>query len=319
MAGNGRKWQKMGCRGYLVGNGFSRSILHSPTTNPIYIGGYSIENGKYVRNGVGYLIDEKSGTAIRESEWKNGKEKKESGIDLHEGWYVVKMEDNFESASSSEDPIEVSDEDFNDGQNEDSTEIYNEDFSEGKNDNSVIISNEDNQVNVPTKRIEIYNRSELNDLDLNVTDLLICPNYSGGLNEFNLNQFEWLQSLGICGECFCSVQTFKIDGLNHLKTIKIGKNSFTQMKNTYGDDESKSFHILNCESLESIQIGPKSFSDYGGEFELRNLPQLQCIQIGVIGSKSRNFYCSSFEIRGIDVILNIVMTRSSKSTIHYIR
>ena len=25
---------------------------------PIYIGGYCIENGKYVRNGVGYLIDE---------------------------------------------------------------------------------------------------------------------------------------------------------------------------------------------------------------------------------------------------------------------
>ena len=38
--------------------------------NPIYIGGYCIENGKYVRNGVGYLIDEKSGTAIRESEWE---------------------------------------------------------------------------------------------------------------------------------------------------------------------------------------------------------------------------------------------------------
>ena len=32
MAENGRKWPKMGCRGYLVGNGFPRSILHSPTT-----------------------------------------------------------------------------------------------------------------------------------------------------------------------------------------------------------------------------------------------------------------------------------------------
>ena len=272
---------------------------------PIYIGGYCIENGKYVRHGIGYLIDEKSGTAIRESEWKNGKEKKESGIDLHEGWYVVKMEDNFESASSSEDPIEVSDEDFNDGQNEDSTEIYNEDFSEGKNDNSVIISNEDNQVNVPTKRIEIYNRSELNDLDLNVTDLLICPNYSGGLNEFNLNQFEWLQSLGICGECFCSVQTFKIDGLNHLKTIKIGKNSFTQsMYSLISDNRSESFHILNCESLESIIIGERSFSDFAGEFELKNLPKLQSIQIGTIGSNSGNFFFSSFVIQSIELILN---------------
>ena len=29
---NGRKWQKMGCRGYLVGNGFWRFLRHSPTT-----------------------------------------------------------------------------------------------------------------------------------------------------------------------------------------------------------------------------------------------------------------------------------------------
>ena len=79
---------------------------------------------------------------------------------------------------------------------------------------------------------------------------------------------------------------------------------------------TKSFHILNCESLGSIQIGEYSFSDFGGEFELKNLPQLQSIQFGTIGSESYNFYYSSFVIRGIDVILNIVMIRSSKSTIH---
>ena len=101
------------------------------------------------------------------------------------------------------------------------------------------------------------------------------------------------------------MQTFQIDGLNRLKTIKIGSNSFTQKKNGYGDDKSKSFHILNCESLESIEIGEYSFSDYAGDFELKNLPQLQSIQIGTIGSDSRNFLYSSFVIRGIDMILNI--------------
>ena len=115
------------------------------------------------------------------------------------------------------------------------------------------------------------------------------------------------------------MQTFKIDGLNRLKTIKIGKNSFTQTRNSKGNDSSKSFHILNCESLESIQIGEYSFSDYGGEFELKNLPQLQSIQIGTIGRDGYNFYYSSFVIGGIELILNIVMIRSSKSTIHYIR
>ena len=29
---NGGKWSKMGCRGYLVGNGFPRVLRHSPTT-----------------------------------------------------------------------------------------------------------------------------------------------------------------------------------------------------------------------------------------------------------------------------------------------
>ena len=128
-----------------------------------------------------------------------------------------------------------------------------------------------------------------------------------------------LESIEIGDECFGLVQTFQIDGLNRLKTIKIGSNSFTQVKQDdfeYEDPDmdyllnicngqSKSFHILNCESLESIQIGKYSFSDFAGDFELKNLPQLQSIQIGTTGSKSRNFYYSSFVIRGIDMILNI--------------
>ena len=60
-------------------------------------------------------------------------------------------------------------------------------------------------------------------------------------------------------------------------------------KNDDRDNESKSFHILNCESLESIQIGQWSFSNFGGEFELKNLPQLQSNQIGTIGNDSYNF------------------------------
>ena len=121
---------------------------------------------------------------------------------------------------------------------------------------------------------------------------------------FDLSSLTSLEFIEIGNDCFGSVQTFKIDGLNRLKTIKIGNNSFTQRKNRWGDDESKSFHILNCESLESVEIGEYSFSDYGGEFELKNLPQLQSIQIGTIGSISYNFYYSSFVIRGIEIIWN---------------
>ena len=71
------------------------------------------------------------------------------------------------------------------------------------------------------------------------------------------------------------------------------------------DGEITDQNLLNCESLESIQIGEYSFSDFAGDFELKNLPQLQSIQIGTIESDSSNFYSSSFVIRGIDMILNI--------------
>ena len=151
---------------------------------------------------------------------------------------------------------------------------------------------------------------------------IILPKWSFNENDytvFDFSRFTQVESIEIGDDSFGSVQTFKIDGLNQLHTIKIGINSFTQSKNSNGSDTSKSFHILNCESLESIQIGEYSFNDFAGEFELKNLPQLQSIQIGTIGSRSRNFYYSSFVIRGIELILNIVMNRSSKSTIHYIR
>ena len=149
--------------------------------------------------------------------------------------------------------------------------------------------------------------------------LVIASHSMNHLKELDLSMYKQARSIEIGNECFGSVSTFKIDGLNRLKTIKIGYNSFTQEKNVFGNDESKSFRILNCESLESIQIGQYSFSDFAGDFELKNLPQLRSIQIGTMGSNSWNFYGSSFVIRGIELLLNIVMIRSSKTTIHYFR
>ena len=84
-----------------------------------------------------------------------------------------------------------------------------------------------------------------------------------------------------------------------MKSIKIGTNSFTKKKNSNGDDTSRSFHLLNCAELKSIEIGLFSFSDYSGGFELFNLPKLESIKIGEIGSDSSNFFSSSFEIKGI--------------------
>ena len=48
------------------------------------------------------------------------------------------------------------------------------------------------------------------------------------LVDWDVSWFMNLESIEIGDDCFKSVQTFQIDGLNRLKTIKIGNNSFTQ-------------------------------------------------------------------------------------------
>ena len=196
--------------------------------------------------------------------------KKECGTDLYEGWYVKGMSESIRSVLKNENPSEMK------------TELV---------------------VNASAKRVDIHNSSELNAMDLKVTELVICSDCCNDVNALNLSKFKWLESIEIGDECFESLKTFQIEGLNRLKTIKIGINSFTQKKNSCGNDKSKSFHILDCESLESIQIGEYSFSDFAGDFELKNLPQLQSIQIGTIGKNSYNFERTSFVIKGIELKL----------------
>ena len=118
-------------------------------------------------------------------------------------------------------------------------------------------------------------------------------------NTFNFSRFTLLEELIIGDYSFENVNVFNINGLNELNSLKIGMNSFTKKRNTAGDDQSRSFSISNCDELKSIEIGSYSFSDYGGEFELKNLPKLSTIIIGDIGSTSSNFHYSSLEIKGI--------------------
>ena len=138
------------------------------------------------------------------------------------------------------------------------------------------------------------------------------------MNSFSLFKLNTIESVEIGDDCFLKVNTFRIDGLNHLKSLKIGMKSFTQQKDNWksiNTDSSRSFSILNCVELESIEIGRYSFSGYAGSFELKNLPKLLTIKIGEIGSDSSNFCYSSFEIKGIiDMIL--LMNRSSTFEFH---
>ena len=164
-------------------------------------------------------------------------------------------------------------------------------------------------------------------MNMNVANLIISSNSCNELKSLNLNEYRYLKSIEIGNDCFENVELFKIDGLNELKSLKIGINSFTKSKNRNGNNPNRSFSILNCIELESIEIGRYSFSDYGGGFELNNLPKLSTIKIGSIETDtsesnnyglSTNFCYSSFVIKGIiDMIL--IMNRSSTFEFDYIR
>ena len=169
--------------------------------------------------------------------------------------------------------------------------------------------------------ITVNNSVELKSMNMNVTNLIICSNSCNELTSLNLNEYRYLKSIEIGDDCFENVELFNIDGLNELKSLKIGINSFTHLKSTdkwdndKANNRNRSFSILNCIELESIEIGRYSFSDYGGGFELKNLPKLSTIKIGEIGSDSSNFFYSSFVIKGIiDMIL--LMNRSSTFEFH---
>ena len=169
-------------------------------------------------------------------------------------------------------------------------------------------------------KISIINNSkQLNEIITNITNLIISSNSCNELKSLDLNKYRYLKSIEIGDDCFKNVELFKIDGLNELKSLKIGDKSFTHLKsdgkwgNKKANNTNQSFHILNCIELKSIEIGSYSFSDYSGGFELKNLPKLETIKIGEIGeidNDSSNFFYSSFVIKGIiDIIL--IMNRSS--------
>ena len=112
--------------------------------------------------------------------------------------------------------------------------------------------------------------------------------------------FLWIESYN-----FKNVSTFDVRDNTKLEYVYIKDFSFTEviyLNELYLELGSwKSFHLVNCERLISIEIGSYSFADFGGGFELKNLLSLVSVEIGVINSYSCCFVSSSFVARGISI------------------
>ena len=120
-----------------------------------------------------------------------------------------------------------------------------------------------------------------------------------GLKELDLRGFVNLRELKVGNECFEYVNEVKMAGLNELKSVEIGENSF--MKNKYSSryDSTRHFYLKNCPKLKSLKMGRYSFSDYT-VIEIENVDALEVIEMGDLNKASCSFYdAPSLELKSI--------------------
>ena len=119
-----------------------------------------------------------------------------------------------------------------------------------------------------------------------------------GCSVFDMSGFVYLKEVKVGSECFQFVNELNITGLSELESVVIGKNCFTQHKNSYGNDSNRHFYLKNCPKLKSLKIGRYSFSDYT-VCEIENVDALEVIEIGGMNEDSDNFYYASLELKSI--------------------
>ena len=132
----------------------------------------------------------------------------------------------------------------------------------------------------------------------------------GNSHTFSIDGLDDLELIDIGNNCFSGVKTFTINEMHKLKQLRVGENSFTRKRRFQNADELRSFYILNCESLESIAIGDFSFSNFTDKLELRNLPSLQGITIGMNESRSYDLTWDPVIIRGTRYHVTIICRAS---------
>ena len=138
-------------------------------------------------------------------------------------------------------------------------------------------------------------------MSLDSTVIQIIVDNAVGVPDFSvldLTRFSKLESLVIGDNCFSYVTEVKLIGLDELKSVEIGMNSFTQHKNDYGNDSNRHFYLKNSPKLKSLKMGLFSFSDYT-VCEIENVDALEVIEMGELNEESYNFASASLELKSI--------------------
>ena len=149
---------------------------------------------------------------------------------------------------------ELSEPDNNDMDENTNNDMHNGDVAESDGINYLIFQMTNNEYEIPDDKLN----------DESITTLHFSPLL------IHLNKIE------IGDECFKYVRKFVIDGLESLKSVRIGMNCFSLSTETPTDG---CFQVTNCSNLTELEIGKSSFIDFKS-FKLSNLNSLQSIKFG---------------------------------------
>ena len=218
---------------------------------PVYVGDYAfdVKEFRFIRRGVGKLLNELSGICDRIGEWDvKGEKKTGSEIKLHAGWYKNGNDGNDKDQSIRISQLKKIDEDEKPYWNQQSSICYALGLSKPRGIEEFKIDS------------NLYNER------------------GWGLSKITMifSEFKRLKRIEIGNECFKYVREFVVDSLELLQSVKIGEKCFR-----ISDEERKDgvCRITNCPNLHQLEIGDHSFEDFKS-FELSNLNSIQSIEFG---------------------------------------
>ena len=153
-----------------------------------------------------------------------------------------------------------------------------------------------------TPTANVFNVNDLSALSSTVTEIIVenrcCRDPS--FTVLDLTRFTNVRRIVIGDEAFMYVKEVKLIGLSKLESVEIGVNSFTQHKNSWGNDPNRHFYLKNCPKLKSLKMGRYSFSDYT-VIEIENVDALEVIEMGELNEESNNFYSASLQLSSVIV------------------
>ena len=151
--------------------------------------------------------------------------------------------------------------------------------------------------------------AQWSNIPISINRIIISSNSLNGesFTTMDFSTFTSLKMIEIGDECGMHVTSVKITGLSSLKSVRIGKDSFTTYKGSYPGkgDESGVFQLKDCPKVKSLQIGLFSFSSYK-QCLIANVDALESIEMGYWSSYNRNsnnFYYASLELKSMRIVL----------------